>query len=52
MINYVNITCIIFSTRTLLVFDTSLYIPPPPPFMLSFIGYSLSNQNSPLFLYH
>ncbi|CAI4596658.1 ADI_G0028780.mRNA.1.CDS.1 [Saccharomyces cerevisiae] len=28
MINYVNITCIIFSTRTLLVFDTSLYIPP------------------------
>ncbi|CAI4516444.1 BEM_collapsed_G0026430.mRNA.1.CDS.1 [Saccharomyces cerevisiae] len=30
MINYVNITCIIFSTRTLLVFDTSLYIPPPP----------------------
>ncbi|CAI4545502.1 AKH_1a_G0024520.mRNA.1.CDS.1 [Saccharomyces cerevisiae] len=50
MINYVNITCIIFSTRTFLVFDTSLYI--PPPFMLSFIGYSLSNQNSPLFLYH
>ncbi|CAD6629883.1 CRE_collapsed_G0024650.mRNA.1.CDS.1 [Saccharomyces cerevisiae] len=49
MINYVNITCIIFSTRTFLVFDTSLYI---PPFMLSFIGYSLSNQNSPLFLYH
>ncbi|GAA23892.1 K7_03322p [Saccharomyces cerevisiae Kyokai no. 7] len=28
MINYVNITCIIFSTRTFLVFDTSLYIPP------------------------
>ncbi|CAI4530604.1 ALH_1b_G0025420.mRNA.1.CDS.1 [Saccharomyces cerevisiae] len=29
MINYVNITCIIFSTRTFLVFDTSLYTPPP-----------------------
>ncbi|CAD6470156.1 Y55_G0056950.mRNA.1.CDS.1 [Saccharomyces cerevisiae] len=29
MINYVSITCIIFSTRTFLVFDTSLYIPPP-----------------------
>ncbi|CAD6630330.1 XXYS1_4_G0002250.mRNA.1.CDS.1 [Saccharomyces cerevisiae] len=38
MTNYVNITCIIFSTRTLLVFDTSLYI---SPFMLSFIEVSV-----------
>ncbi|CAD6628068.1 CEI_1a_G0024860.mRNA.1.CDS.1 [Saccharomyces cerevisiae] len=38
MTNYVNITCIIFSTRTLPVFDTSLYI---SPFMLSFIEVSV-----------